>query len=185
MLHRFPEAVVAVRLSKTALAGLMAAFALLVGINNLMDYESNFLFVQHVLRMDTTFEGNRLMWRAIEAPWLHHLFYGVIIITELSVGLCCAFGAQQMFRTRRADVDAFAGAKVWVTIGLTLGIALWFGGFMTIGAEWFLMWQSSDWNGQQAAFRFIACLFMTLIFLHQPEPAPREATDTRPDKTLP
>jgi predicted small integral membrane protein len=30
----------------------------------------------------------------------------------------------------------------------------WFVGFMVIGGEWFLMWQSSTWNGQEAAFRF-------------------------------
>lgn len=40
--------------------------------------------------------------------------------------------------------------------GLTLGFTLWFAGFMIVGAEWFQMWQSTTWNGQQAAFRFIA-----------------------------
>ena len=37
------------------LAGL---FGLFVFAGNLMDYNSNYQFVQHVLSMDTTFEGN-------------------------------------------------------------------------------------------------------------------------------
>ena len=31
---------------------------------------------------------------------------------------------------------------------------MWFVGFVVVGGEWFLMWQSATWNGQEAAFRF-------------------------------
>jgi predicted small integral membrane protein len=34
-----------------------------------------------------------------------------------------------------------------------------------VGGEWFQMWQSQIWNGQEAAFRFIASLGLFLIFL--------------------
>ena len=36
--------------------------------------------------------------------------------------------------------------------------------FLTIGAEWFLMWQSKIWNGQEAAFRMFACVALILLF---------------------
>ena len=39
-------------------------------------------------------------------------------------------------------------------IGTTLGFLVWFTGFLVIGGEWFAMWQSATWNGQEAAFRF-------------------------------
>jgi predicted small integral membrane protein len=29
------------------------------------------------------------------------------------------------------------------------------------------MWQSKTWNGQEAAFRFIACIGLVLLFLNQ------------------
>ena len=154
------------RLMKTILVALMAVFALLVGFNNITDYGSNFAFVQHVLSMDTIFEGNQLMWRAVTAGWAHHLGYWIIIALELSVGLICAWGAWGMLRSL-SDTQNFLSSCVIASWGLILGISLWFGGFMTVGAEWFLMWQSSSWNGQEAAFRFIMCLFATLIFLHQ------------------
>lgn len=142
-------------------------FAVLVALNNITDYQSNFLFVQHVLSMDTTFEGNALMWRAIEAAWVHHLAYGLIIFTEAIVGLMCLFGAWRLWEARYAYPEEFVLAKKWATLGLVLGILLWFTGFMTIGAEWFVMWQSDIWNGQQPAFRFVVVIFATLIFLHQ------------------
>jgi predicted small integral membrane protein len=50
-----------------------------------------------------------------------------------------------------------------------LGIILWFSGFITIGGEWFLMWQSDVWNGQQAAFRLVVIIGITLLYLIQPD----------------
>ncbi len=157
------------RTSKLVLVAIVAAFALLVAWNNVVDYDSNFTFVRHVLSMDTTFEGNRLMGRAIEATAMHHIAYWLIILMEAITGALCAWGAIAMARTVRGDGATFARAKAPATAGLTVGVALWFGGFMVVGAEWFLMWQSDGWNGQPAAFRFAALLLLTLLFLHQPE----------------
>ncbi|MFV8816289.1 DUF2165 family protein [Haliea sp. E17] len=164
------QAPMGTRCMKALLTVLVGAFALLVAVNNVTDYGSNFMFVQHVLAMDTTFEGNRLMWRAIEAEWFHHLAYWLIIACEFSAGVLCTVGAIAMWRSRHQPAAQFQPALMLASWGLVLGIALWFGGFMTVGAEWFLMWQSDAWNGQEAAFRFIMCLFGCLLFLHLPEP---------------
>jgi len=157
------------RLTKCIMVAAVALFALLVALNNITDYDSNFQFVKHVLTMDTTFEGNKLMWRAIEAPWIHHLGYWLIIAAEALTGGLCAWGSVVMARTINLSSAEFQRSKTLATIGLVLGICLWFPGFMAVGAEWFLMWQSSSWNGQEAAFRFIMILFATLLFLHQSE----------------
>ncbi len=171
MNHPLLQAPAGARCMKALLTGLIAVFALLVATNNVTDYGSNFAFVQHVMSMDTTFEGNRLTWRAIDSQWLHHVAYWLIILTEFGVGFICATGAAAMFRARHAPMAQYQRAMMLASWGLVLGIALWFTGFMTVGAEWFLMWQSQSWNGQQAAFRFIMCLFGCLLFLHLPEPA--------------
>ena len=34
-----------------------------------------------------------------------------------------------------------------------MSILLWAGAFLTIGGEWFAMWQSEKWNGTEAALR--------------------------------
>jgi predicted small integral membrane protein len=46
-------------------------------------------------------------------------------------------------------------------------VLVWFFGFMVIGGEWFSMWQSPTWNGQQAAFRFYLTILAVLVFVNQ------------------
>jgi predicted small integral membrane protein len=41
---------------------------------------------------------------------------------------------------------------------------------MVGGGEWFAMWQSPSWNGQQGAFRFYMTLLAVLIYVNQPDP---------------
>jgi predicted small integral membrane protein len=62
------------RVAQAALVAGVAFLLSLVVLNNLTDYGSNFHYVEHVLLMDTTFPENRLTWRAITAPAVHHLF---------------------------------------------------------------------------------------------------------------
>ena len=50
--------------SKIVLVWSVALFATLLGFNNLTDYGSNYGFVSHVLKMDTTFPDNNLMWQS-------------------------------------------------------------------------------------------------------------------------
>jgi predicted small integral membrane protein len=52
---------VLIRLAKVAMIGSLAAYALIVTYDNIVDYQSNYEFVRHVLSMDTTFPGNTLM----------------------------------------------------------------------------------------------------------------------------
>lgn len=50
-----------------------------------------------------------------------------------------------------------------------MGFLVWFFGFMVIGGEWFGMWQSSTWNGQEAAFKFYMTMLAVLIYVNQPD----------------
>jgi predicted small integral membrane protein len=54
-------------------------------------------------------------------------------------------------------------------IALTLSLLMWLLAFLTVGAEWFLMWQSHVWNGQEAAFRMFAVVGIVLLILLSPE----------------
>jgi predicted small integral membrane protein len=51
------------------------------------------------------------------------------------------------------------------------------GGFIAIGGEWFQMWKSTAWNGEDAALRNAALAFLTLLLVLLPE---RPADETRP-----
>jgi predicted small integral membrane protein len=58
------------RIVKIVMVGSLALFAGLVTFDNLIDYETNYAFVRHVLSMDTTPPGNALMHRSIASPSL-------------------------------------------------------------------------------------------------------------------
>lgn len=156
-----------VRSAKVLLVLLIGIFSLLVGLDNIIDYGTNYAFVQHVMSMDTIFPNSTLTWRAITTPFLYHLGYAGIIAAELLAGVLCIVGARRLWRERLSPAQDFNAAKDIAVAGLVTGFALWFFGFMTVGGEWFQMWQSQTWNGQQAAFRFIACIGLVLIFVNQ------------------
>lgn len=154
-----------VRISKAVLTLLAGLLALLVGVDNILDYGTNLAFVQHVLSMDTTFPGNKLLWRAITSEWVHHAAYALIIAAELAVAMLCIAGAVRLLAARRQPGAAFNAAKALAVLGLAGGFALYFFGFLVVGGEWFQMWQSETWNGQEAAFRFAASFGLVLIFV--------------------
>jgi len=170
------------RYAKILMVLSLAAFAFLVTFNNIIDYGSNFAFVQHVLSMDTTFPDNALMYRAITDPALWHLGYWIIIAGEGLTFLLLLIGGVVLFNARHAEARAFAAAKKWTIAGATTGFLVWFFGFMVVGGEWFLMWQSDTWNGQDAAFKFYMAILGVLIFVNQADCEIEAATARAADR---
>ena len=158
-----------IRLAKITLLFAIALFYTIVVFNNITDYNSNYLFVYHVLDMDSTFPGNRGMWRAVHSTFVYHSFYDSIISWEALTAVLAWIGAAQLLRKLRSSAAAFNLAKRVAVVALTLGLLLWFVAFLTIGSEWFLMWQSKTWNGQEAAFRMFTVVGVILIFLVMPD----------------
>ena len=157
------------RACKTALVFAVGLFYLLVVFNNLADYNTNFQFVRHILTMDSTYPGNRGMWRQIDSPALHTLFYIVVIAWESAAMLLCVWGGARMACALRASAAAFSKAKTLAFAGLTLGLLLWLVAFLSVGGEWFLMWESQTWNGQIAAFRMFTVIGIVLLLTAMPE----------------
>lgn len=157
-----------VRVSKCLLMAGIALFFSLVVLNNTTDYNSNFQFVRHVLSMDTTFAGNRGMWRAMRSPAVHTAFYVSIIGWETLTALASWVAVVRLVRATREPVAEFARAKNTAVVALTMGLLLWVVAFLSIGGEWFLMWQSATWNGQEAAFRMFCVLGIVLVYMVLP-----------------
>jgi predicted small integral membrane protein len=137
--------------------------------DNLVDYGSNFAFVQHVLSMDTTFPGNALLDRSISSRAIGRASYDLIIAAEGATCLLRCAGSFALWRARQRDAAAFNAPKRLVTAGCAMGFIVWFFGFMVIGGEWFAMWQSRTWNGQDSAFKFYMTLLGVLVFVNQPD----------------
>jgi len=155
------------RLSKALLVLLVGLFSLLVGVDNVVDYGTNYTFVEHVMAMDTLLPDTTLTWRAVTSDVLNHAAYAFIIGVEILTGLLCVSGAVRLWQARAESAARFNAAKGVAMAGLVLGLSLWFFGFLTVAGEWFQMWQSKTWNGEEAAFRFVACIGLVLIFLNQ------------------
>ena len=150
-----------IKLSKTLLLLSVAIYFTIVVFNNLIDYGTNFEFVKHVLSMDTTFKDNNLMWRSITSSTAHHIFYWIIILWELGVAILAWIGTVNCFKI--FNKKKFEKGEKQGIIGIVLGLLLWFLAFMTVGGEWFAMWQSEIWNGQDAAFRMFAIMGIILL----------------------
>ncbi|HEY1809438.1 MAG TPA: DUF2165 domain-containing protein [Acidobacteriaceae bacterium] len=157
------------RLSKSLLVAAVALYFTLVLLNNLTDYGSNYAFVHHVLWMDSTFPGNHGMGRAIHTRWIHALFYDGIIGWEIVTAVLVWAGSVQLFRAVGQPGAVFHKAKPVAIGGLTVGLLLWLVAFLSIGGEWFLMWQSAIWNGEEAAFRMFVVVALVLLYLVMPE----------------
>ena len=158
-----------IRIAKILLLTGIALLHLLIVVNNLTDFDSNYQFVRHVLSMDSTFPGNRAMYRALTSPAWHLVFYWGIILWELITTVLLCWGVAAMARALRAQAEHFNAAKGTATIALTLSMLLWLVAFLDVGGEWFLMWQSSQWNGQAAAARNFTVAGIVLLLLLQPE----------------
>jgi predicted small integral membrane protein len=157
------------RTAKVLLLAGIALFYTLVVFNNVTDFNSNYQFVRHVLAMDSTFPGNRGMWRALPSPGLHIVFYVSIIAWEAATMILLWWGVVRLVRALRLPAAAFNFAKRLPVMALMLSMLMWLVAFLTIGGEWFLMWQSHTWNGLEAAFRMFVVVGLVLLIVIQPE----------------
>ncbi len=157
-----------VRVCQILFVALIGAFALLVALNNLRDPKSNLRFVQHLMSMDTVFSETRLKRRAVLSPRAHRVAFGLIVAVQAVTALLCLAGAVLLALALGTGSAEFHAAKALAFAGLGLGFALWFGGFMVIGGQWFASWQSKEWNGRESAFMFYSAIGIAfLALLHQ------------------
>ena len=164
--------VLALRISKALLVFAIAFFYTILVLNNITDYRSNYEFVRHVLMMDSTFPGNHAVWRAINSPPIHTAFYIGIIAWESITMVLCWWAGVRLLKSYRADRAQFVAALNIAIIALTTSLLMWLVAFLDVGGEWFLMWQSQIWNGQEAAFRMFTIVGVVFLVVVPREPTP-------------
>lgn len=157
------------RTAKLLLVFAVALFYSFVVFNNTTDYNSDYEFIRHVLMMDSTFPGNHGMWRAMNSPAWYTVFYLSIITWEAATMILSWWGGIRLACALRGSAAAFNQAKSFAIAALTLGLLMWLVAFISVGGEWFLMWQSKIWNGQDAAFRMFTVIGIVLLLVAQPE----------------
>ena len=155
------------RLIKVLFSSAVALYISLVCFNNISDYRSNFPFVTMVAKMEDIFSKENNSWRSMNSSFWHYLFFMMIVAVELSIAVLTSFGSFKMITKLRASTIEFRNAKRYTAFGLSLGVLLWFVVFVSIGGEWFLMWQSKTWNAQNTAFLLTACFLLFLLHHNQ------------------
>jgi predicted small integral membrane protein len=163
----------AIPVAATVLVGLNGLYLLIVAFGNITDFATNRAFVHHVLSMDTTNFGKpqgtdldpNVMWRAITSPVVQDIAYVVLIAWELLNAVLLIVAVVFWIRERG---QGFKTARRLSSIGLLMLLLLFFGGFIVIGGEWFQMWTSTAWNGEDPAFRNSVLALLTLVVIHLP-----------------
>jgi predicted small integral membrane protein len=158
----------------TVVVAINALYILLAAIGNITDYPANFNFVEHVLSMDTTNFGGQpgvgldknVLWRAITNPAIQKIAYIGVIFWESLASIILLWAVYLWLAARRTRT--FDHARRMSTIGLLMIIILFMGGFLTVGGEWFEMWRSVAWNGNEPAFRNSVLALFGVLLCHIP-----------------
>ena len=153
---------------KGLLALSVGAYMLLVGVDNVLYPGINLTYVQHVLSMDELqpwVPPSIVDARAITSPLFHKLAFWLIVSVEIIVGSLClvAGGLMLVARTNRQ----FNCGKGVYFAGSTLCLLLWFVGFFTIGAEWFVMWASPAVGVQMKSLTMALFVLLSMVLVAQ------------------
>lgn len=159
------------------LTAVLALYVALVALGNVTDFDTNREYVRHVLSMDTTFRDPDLMWRAVTSPALQDIVYLTIIAWQVLSTAVLVWALVRWGAALRGRADA--RARALTSTGCLMMVALWTGGFIAVGGEWFAMWQSSDWNGLQPALQVTIMALFTLVITWLPAPGEERAGPAR------
>jgi predicted small integral membrane protein len=77
-------------------------------------------------------------------------------------------GFRLIFNLRKSAAT-FNGVKKLGVVALTLSMLMWLVAFLSVGNEWFLMWQSKEWSGEVAAQHMVAVVGILLLYLVMPD----------------
>jgi predicted small integral membrane protein len=92
-----------------------------------------------------------------------------IVLYEITTGGLLWFAGFRLLSNLRGSPEMFHAAKKTGVIALTMSMLMWLTAFLSVGNEWFLMWQSKEWSGEVAAQHMFAIAGIILLYLVKPE----------------
>lgn len=152
-----------IRRSKVAIVFMVGMLGAMIVFSNATDYDSNYIYLGHILSMDTT--GSHLMYRSINSEMMHHRIYWMIMTLETIFTSACLLGGYQLAKNINASDEQFHEAKKYAVLGFLVALFVYYFCLQVIGNEWFDMDQSKDWNAMKWAKSIVDFLLPALIFL--------------------
>lgn len=162
----------ALRASKTVLLLLIGIYFLLAAIDNIADPSANWIYLVHVLSMDTVPGDSHLGWRSLRSAAVNRLLFGGLVTWELVTALLCFVGTGKLLQARSGSRQEFACAKSWGVAGLTCSLVEWLFFFLILAGEWFQLWRGALSAALEVAARMFTVTALCLIYLTQEEGGP-------------
>ncbi|WP_157106514.1 DUF2165 domain-containing protein [Nocardia arthritidis] len=191
---RFLDVAGSRRMAVATLATITGFYYLFVAFTNCVDTDTNRNGVAAVLSMKATIHNPGTDWRAITNGNVALVAYILVVIWEFLIAfVLLAAGAAWVRvlagrpRRLRAGLDAAVRLS---SLGWTMAVLLFLGGFLTVGGEWFRMWANDDVNASSAALQNFLIAGVGLILVHLPDaqriPGPESVSAaTQSDQVLP
>lgn len=158
------------RVCQIAVSFIPALLGILAFINNVSQYQTTLAnVVTPMLSMRNVFDLSSQAWRAISNTSLMPYFSGLMMTSELAVGVLAVVGIIKMLCNLNHTNAHFQMAKQWVLLACILGILTWGIGFFIIGGEYFLSWQNKDspplMGLQLSAFMYVIMMVVPYFIL--------------------
>ena len=146
----------------------VAAWALLSGTVNLLDYEGGKAAVAQAMSMSLA-TGATATWRAIENPLLINLGYIFIWTIKYIAGALCAVSAANLWKNRNSS--SFNDSKELGLCGIGLAMFMLFFGFIVLSDTYFELWRDAGFGNAVTTKSLLYFSYIGIIglFIAQPD----------------
>jgi len=150
------------------LAGTTGLYYFIAATTNCVDTDTNRRGVAAVLSMRQTIHHPGVDWHAITSGTAVWVAYILIVIWEFLIAFVLLVAAVAWLRVLAGRLARDTAVRL-ASIGWTMAVLQFLGGFLTIGDEWFRMWTNTEVNATSAALQNFLIAAVGLILVHLPE----------------
>lgn len=147
------------------LAGTTGLYYLIVSTTNMIDTDTNRRGVAAVLSMRQTLHHPGVDWHALTSGTAVWIAYVLIVVWEFLIACTLLAAAVAWARVLRGRPVLDTATRL-ASLGWTMAIILFLGGFLTVGGEWFRMWANEEVNASGAALQNFLVAAVGLILVH-------------------
>ncbi len=152
----------------TVLTGITGVYYLLVAATNCVDTETNRHAVAAVLSMQQTIHHPGVDGRAITSATAVWIVFVLIVIWEFLIAFVLLTATVTWLRALAGRAVRDTAARL-SSLGWTMTVLLFLGGFLTIAGEWFRMWANKEVNAGPTALQNFLIAGVGLILVHLPD----------------
>ncbi len=161
------------------LATITGLYYMIVAVTNSVDTDTNRRGVAAVLSMAQTIHHVGVDSRAITSDTAVWIAYMLIVIWEFLIALVLLAAAVAWWRVVAGRAVRDTAVRL-ASVGWTMVVLLFLGGFLTIGGEWFRMWANKEANATSAALQNFLIAAVGLLLVHLPEPSASTGNQAAP-----